>query len=179
MANQYASTVLKKGKTGEAVGYLQQQLVDNFSAKITVDRDFGTKTKTAVQKFQKDHELKADGIVGKNTWAKIDSESTTSAPPPPADAPPADECVLEVRVVCRNSRGRGMMNVQGAEVRFGNVKKRTATNGDATMNVKAGTYTPQVTKRGFELEEACAKLRVRARAGGTIQLHLEMVRADR
>ena len=35
------------------------------------DGDFGNGTYNAVVKFQKNHYLSADGIVGKNTWRKL------------------------------------------------------------------------------------------------------------
>lgn len=40
----------------------------------TVDGYFGTKTKTAVKKYQKDKKISSDGIVGKNTWNKLHTE---------------------------------------------------------------------------------------------------------
>jgi hypothetical protein len=57
--------VLKMGDTGEEVKTLQKALG------ITADGDFGPATKAAVVAFQKKHRLYADGVVGRNTWAKL------------------------------------------------------------------------------------------------------------
>lgn len=57
--------MLKKGDVGEDVKELQKLLG------IDVDGAFGMETKRAVQKFQKDHGLTADGIVGPKTWAEL------------------------------------------------------------------------------------------------------------
>ncbi|MDP2652686.1 MAG: peptidoglycan-binding protein [Candidatus Omnitrophota bacterium] len=38
-----------------------------------VDGKLGAKTKKAISDFQKDHELKADGVVGRKTWAAMQS----------------------------------------------------------------------------------------------------------
>ena len=57
--------VLKMGDTGDAVKTLQKALG------IKTDGDFGPATKAAVVTFQKQHRLYADGVVGKNTWAKL------------------------------------------------------------------------------------------------------------
>src|SRR3954454_20328663 len=57
--------------TGSAVTYLQQRL-NVYGAKLTVDGDFGSNTDKAVRAFQSKHGLTADGIVGPNTWAKLD-----------------------------------------------------------------------------------------------------------
>ncbi|MCC6758457.1 MAG: peptidoglycan-binding protein [Candidatus Omnitrophica bacterium] len=37
----------------------------------TVDGKLGTGTKAAIKKFQSDHGLKADGIVGEKTWSEL------------------------------------------------------------------------------------------------------------
>ena len=57
--------VLKMGDTGDEVKVLQKALG------IKDDGDFGPATKAAVVAFQKQHRLYADGVVGKNTWAKL------------------------------------------------------------------------------------------------------------
>lgn len=57
--------------TGAAVTYLQQRL-NVYGAKLTVDGDFGPATDKAVRAFQGSHGLTVDGVVGPNTWAKLD-----------------------------------------------------------------------------------------------------------
>lgn len=55
------------------VQWLQQRLIElGYSVgKYGVDRSFGRDTESAVKKFQKDHGLKVDGWVGKNTVASL------------------------------------------------------------------------------------------------------------
>lgn len=50
---------------------LQQSLKAAGYYKGTVDGRLGNGTKAAIVKFQKDHGLKADGIVGEKTWGEI------------------------------------------------------------------------------------------------------------
>lgn len=67
--------VLKKGMKGEKVKELQEKLIElgykNLLGRYGADGVFGQATYTAVIKFQQDNGLKVDGIVGKNTWRKI------------------------------------------------------------------------------------------------------------
>lgn len=65
------SNTLKRGSKGDDVAYLQARLKEHGFA-ITVDGDFGGATYNAVIDFQKKFGLKADGIVGKNTWTKLE-----------------------------------------------------------------------------------------------------------
>lgn len=67
---------LKKGNTGEYVTLLQTKLMNQGYdlGKYGVDGDFGSATLAAVKKFQKDHGLEQDGIVGKATWAALEQE---------------------------------------------------------------------------------------------------------
>jgi len=65
---------LKKGSKGLVVTALQNALKSLGFYTAKVDGDFGGKTDTAVKNFQAKHGLKADGIVGKNTWSKINEE---------------------------------------------------------------------------------------------------------
>lgn len=57
--------LLRQGDKGDAVKELQRALG------IKDDGDFGPKTKKAVIAFQKKNDLYVDGIVGKNTWARL------------------------------------------------------------------------------------------------------------
>jgi peptidoglycan hydrolase-like protein with peptidoglycan-binding domain len=56
---------LKRGDRGDAVRALQT-LLD-----VKVDGSFGFGTETALRKFQQNRGLKADGIVGAQTWAVL------------------------------------------------------------------------------------------------------------
>jgi cell wall-associated NlpC family hydrolase len=67
---------LRRGSKGEYVTLLQTMLVNRGYdiGKTGVDGDFGKATEKAVIAFQKASGLQADGIVGKKTWAALDSE---------------------------------------------------------------------------------------------------------
>jgi peptidoglycan hydrolase-like protein with peptidoglycan-binding domain len=56
---------LVMGSKGDAVTELQKLL------KITVDGEFGPKTKRAVIEYQKSKKITADGKVGPQTWSKL------------------------------------------------------------------------------------------------------------
>ena len=62
--------VIKKGSKGEWVVIAQGRLVV-AGYKIEVDGVFGPKTEEAVKKYQADHHLTVDGIIGKNTWSAL------------------------------------------------------------------------------------------------------------
>lgn len=89
--------VLKKGDKGPAVVKLQTQLRDSGIPGvrgIRVDGIFGDQTWIAVRNFQEDEfgPGGVDGIVGPNTWARLNRVSplrvTEPAPKPPAAVPP-------------------------------------------------------------------------------------------
>lgn len=64
---------LRSGSKGEDVKVLQQKLKDlgYDIGRTGVDGKFGLKTAAAVKAFQKNKNLKVDGIVGKATWAAL------------------------------------------------------------------------------------------------------------
>ncbi len=64
--------VLSIGDRGKEVEYLQEKLNEK-GADIKVDGDFGSITHTEVMAFQGRNELQVDGIVGKKTWAALES----------------------------------------------------------------------------------------------------------
>ena len=67
--------LLTYGLKGSAVGELQKAL-NNKGYKLRVDNIFGSNTLTAVKQFQQSVGLKADGKVGKQTWAALTKQAT-------------------------------------------------------------------------------------------------------
>jgi len=64
---------LRQGYRGNDVKYMQELLLKAGEKlpKYGADGSFGLETKRAVQSFQRKHDLEIDGIVGKQTWAKL------------------------------------------------------------------------------------------------------------
>lgn len=61
------AVTLRKGSKGAAVRWLQWELNHDMGLTLVVDGIFGQNTLNAVQKYQKDHGLQIDGIVGRKT----------------------------------------------------------------------------------------------------------------
>ena len=66
-----ASTTYRYGSTGSGVTFIQTALtkLKYYTAEIT--GHYGSKTEDAVKRFQKDHGLTADGVVGQTTMDKL------------------------------------------------------------------------------------------------------------
>ncbi|MEG2192678.1 MAG: peptidoglycan-binding protein [Oscillospiraceae bacterium] len=80
VATKYPGYTLQVGSSGDSVRYIQSYL-NTISQKrnygwqpLTVDGNFGNKTKQVVVNFQAKYSLKIDGIVGNATWSKMVSE---------------------------------------------------------------------------------------------------------
>ena len=72
----YPGSPLRQGDSGTAVFTLQRQLNRitkdyPFFGKLTVDGKFGASMTSTVKAFQKQFNLTADGVVGRQTWYKI------------------------------------------------------------------------------------------------------------
>jgi peptidoglycan hydrolase-like protein with peptidoglycan-binding domain len=65
-------STLQMGDQGPAVSTLQRQLKE-AGHHVSVDGEFGPRTRAAVEAFQREHGLTADGVVGPKTWAVVDS----------------------------------------------------------------------------------------------------------
>jgi peptidoglycan hydrolase-like protein with peptidoglycan-binding domain len=63
---------IKKGSKGPAVRKAQNRLQLRFYDPGPIDGRFGAKTEKAVKQYQRDRDLPADGIVGPQTWARLD-----------------------------------------------------------------------------------------------------------
>lgn len=77
VTSQYPGYVLNTGSQGDSVRFIQSYLnaVNSYTSAgwpmLTVDGIYGSMTKQVVRNFQTKYNLKADGIVGRNTWAFI------------------------------------------------------------------------------------------------------------
>ncbi|MEG4810232.1 peptidoglycan-binding domain-containing protein [Microcoleus sp. F8-D3] len=69
--------ILKHGSRGEDVKRLQKVLIARgFCQKLCVpDGVFGATTQKAVKRFQRQANLRADGVVGRETWDRIFASS--------------------------------------------------------------------------------------------------------
>jgi len=75
---------LRRGAKGAAVKELQT-LLQRHGIAVTADGDFGGRTEAAVQQFQREKNLRADGIVGAATWSALRG-NTAAAPTLPQPA---------------------------------------------------------------------------------------------
>ena len=71
---------LRKGSSGEYVTLMQTKLIQRgYSLEpYGADGKFGNKTFEAVKAFQKDSDLKVDGICGPATWGALDAAQATT-----------------------------------------------------------------------------------------------------
>jgi peptidoglycan hydrolase-like protein with peptidoglycan-binding domain len=68
-----SNPTIRKGSKGNPVRRAQKRLTLGGWDTGGVDGIFGSSTETAVKRFQHDQGLTQDGIVGPQTWAKIDA----------------------------------------------------------------------------------------------------------
>ena len=76
--------VLRRGQHEGEPPVQRLQFMLNFvggTNDLVVDGDFGPKTEAAVRGFQANENLAADGIVGKDTWAKLLWRWLLNSPP--------------------------------------------------------------------------------------------------
>jgi len=83
---------LKRGVHGADVTTLQASLAklgytDRHGKPLAVDGTFGTNTRYAVERFQHDHHLKADGVAGPMTWTALDQAQARNTTAPRLDHP--------------------------------------------------------------------------------------------
>ncbi|WP_052050932.1 peptidoglycan-binding protein [Leptolyngbya sp. KIOST-1] len=109
--------------TGEDVRTLQQAIARSGIA-VTADGIFGPATDRAVRQFQASRGLVADGIVGPQTWARLQNQPTASppAPSPAPQPPPAQGTPTHIRVLRLTNpftRGDDVRAVQQAIARAG------------------------------------------------------------
>ena len=71
LTRQAPLPTLRTGSRGVYVRYMQQKLLSKLYPVGAIDGVFGPNTEAAVRDFQQENALVVDGIVGRNTWAKL------------------------------------------------------------------------------------------------------------
>ncbi|HUC88596.1 MAG TPA: ice-binding family protein [Candidatus Paceibacterota bacterium] len=71
----FGSATLKNGSRGQAVMELQKFLNQVLKMNLKLDGKLGPKTIAVIKKWQKDHGLAADGLIGAKTKAKMNAEA--------------------------------------------------------------------------------------------------------
>ncbi len=67
----YDNKVLRRSSRVSAVRYAQYKLLSKLYPLGEIDGVYGPITESAVRTFQQENDLVVDGIIGKNTWAKL------------------------------------------------------------------------------------------------------------
>lgn len=75
-------STIDKGDTGPAVRFVQQ-LLGRFGSSIEADGVFGPLTENAVERFQRSHGLRGDGVVGDATLKKLLAKNPAHKPKEP------------------------------------------------------------------------------------------------
>lgn len=102
---------IRLGSRGEDVKKAQLLLSDHGFSAGSADGIFGPKTRQAVINFQKSKNLVPDGIVGRLTWAELDS---------PVEKKPDPRDKINIHISCKNtvlkrrSRGNCVKSLQRA-----------------------------------------------------------------
>ncbi|WP_441111191.1 peptidoglycan-binding protein [Nonomuraea sp. ZG12] len=104
----YPGFLMRLGDRGAEVK-AAQKLLNSFGWKLVVDGDFGPATQHAVEVFQDHHGLESDGVIGKNTWAKLSAGEgrgkAVAARPTPASKPAPRPAVKLNRTLKLGSEG--------------------------------------------------------------------------
>jgi hypothetical protein len=71
-----AYTLLRQGDHLPAVGVLQKLLNARVGTSLVADGIYGSKTRSAVQEFQRPRGLTPDGVVGAKTWPRLTAHTS-------------------------------------------------------------------------------------------------------
>ena len=84
----FGATTLKNGSTGEAVKEIQKFLNNTLNLELELDGILDEEIITIIKKWQGDHQLTSDGVVGSKTkaamYASVNQTTQTTKPTPPA-----------------------------------------------------------------------------------------------
>lgn len=114
----YTEPKLKLGKYGEDVARAQMYLKAGGYLLGKADGIFGAQTKKAVIAFQKDYNLKADGIIGTETWTLLKTINISNAEQEVVD-PDKPSVGTSVKTLRRGSSGTSVKKLQQQLIQLG------------------------------------------------------------
>lgn len=130
---------LQKGSYGDQVLVVQKALNAQ-----PFDSDFGNVTETAVRAFQVEQDLTVDGIVGPQTWAKLEELyglPPYEEPPPSPIAPLSEDEVGTICVIAERSKVRAVSWKDRGVAPIGYINGLAVSWGCAYRKLNAGHET--------------------------------------
>ena len=131
------------------VSQLQTELNTILGLNLSVDGTFGPATKTAVERFQQEHNIvPADGIVGPQTKAALDNPGSSTAGTPPGQLNPGQQITSGTQIASPD--GKYVLQMQSD----GNLVLRAPGNiplGDTRTAGHDGTIAVMQTDGNFVL----------------------------
>ena len=113
-------TTLRKGMSGAAVTNLQNRLIELGYYKGKADGQYGSATAKAVKNFQKANGLKADGVAGPVTQAKLyGAEAATPTPKPSPTPKPTPAPSSKPDTLQQGDRGSEVKSMQQRLIALG------------------------------------------------------------
>ncbi len=135
------AAALKQGSTGTLVKTMQQKLINWGYLSGKADGIFGSKTKAAVQYFQRRNGLSADGIVGTKTAQAMGLKLTGSTTTSSSSSSSSGDLNLLAHVVYGEARGEPYTGqVAVAAVVLNRVKSSSFPNSIASVVYQAGAF---------------------------------------
>ena len=139
-ATEYVSTTYtapKKGQTNAGVKALQQRLVKAKTLDSTlVTSYFGDLTEAGVKKFQRGHDLTADGKVSKTTWTKL--VAATGTIKITSSSPKIDKrCKVSGRALCIDKTKDKLYYMKNSTI----IRTFDARFGCAGMRTREGQFS--------------------------------------
>ena len=148
------SVVYKIGSTGDMVRQIQTRLINRGLLTGASDGVYGNKTAIAVRAFQRENNLKSDGIVGADTLVLL-GLSGDSSPPPSGDY--NSDIELLARIINAESRGEPYMGqVAVGAVILNRVRHPSFPNTISGVIYQQGAFSSLIDGEFYKpIEESC------------------------
>ncbi len=148
-----STPTLKQGAKGQSVKNLQTRLRAH-GHNVSVDGQFGPATRNAVLAFQRAKGLGADGVVGPQTWAKLNAAPSANNNPTPSGSKKVAGYVNgKARTITVSPIGNGKFLRSDAAVKF-NAMKAAAARAGVTLHVNSGFRTMAEQRYLYNLYKA-------------------------